>query len=178
LDKVTPAVRALLDELTPPGTICAFGGATPPAGWLLCDGRALNSSVYTGLYDAIGTNWGAGTLAIGGTNDFNLPDLRGLFLRGVSGAQSGAFADPDRDSRVASPAGGNAGNAVGSYQVDDLKAHSHEVFPKLQGSTSDYGPYVTSAKYPITKPFTNETGSTGGFETRPKNAYVNYIIKY
>src|SRR6185295_17605409 len=33
--------------LAPEGTIVAFGGTTPPAGWLLCDGSAINRTAYS-----------------------------------------------------------------------------------------------------------------------------------
>src|ERR1051326_4352237 len=50
----------LLEILQPPGTIEAFGGASTPAGWLLCDGRAVSSGQYPRLFSTISTNWGAG----------------------------------------------------------------------------------------------------------------------
>ena len=56
----------------------ASGSSTVPAGWLLCDGRALKSTEYPELYEAIGTLWGNGSSGAGAGSgtDFNLPDLR------------------------------------------------------------------------------------------------------
>jgi len=64
----------------PAGTLAAFGGASAPAGWLLCDGSAVSRSVYSLLFTAIGTTYGAGD----GSTTFNLPDLRGRVPVGLS----------------------------------------------------------------------------------------------
>jgi hypothetical protein len=65
------------------GTISAYGGNTAPTGWLLCDGTAVSQTTYADLFAVIGCNFGCS----GG--NFNLPDLRGRFLRGRDG---GSFA--------------------------------------------------------------------------------------
>ena len=62
---------------TPIGSIIAFGGVSIPSGWLECDGTSLDRTTYSSLFTAIGTYWGSYT-----TTTFNLPDLRGAFLRG------------------------------------------------------------------------------------------------
>ena len=58
---------------SPPGILLAYGGASAPTGWLLCDGTAVSRSVYSLLFGAIGTQYGAGD----GSTTFNVPDLRG-----------------------------------------------------------------------------------------------------
>lgn len=63
----------------PAGTVSAFAGATSPAGYLLCDGGAISRNIYSDLYAAIGTAYGVGD----GSTTFNLPDLRGEFIRGL-----------------------------------------------------------------------------------------------
>jgi microcystin-dependent protein len=65
------------------GEIKALAGATVPAGWLVCDGRAINRIDFSALFAAIGTTWGAGD----STTTFNIPDLRG---RTAIGAGKGA----------------------------------------------------------------------------------------
>lgn len=81
-----------------------------------CDGRVVtNEGIYAGVYEATGTIFG------GNDRDFCLPDLRGAFLRGVSGASG---RDPDADDRVvprpdlAIGEQGAAGNHCGSRQDD------------------------------------------------------------
>lgn len=62
----------------PPGAITAFAASSPPTGWLTCDGTAVSRTSYAALFAVIGTTWGIGD----GSTTFNLPDLRGQFLRG------------------------------------------------------------------------------------------------
>jgi microcystin-dependent protein len=67
-----------LRSVVPAGTVIAFAGATPPSGWLLCDGSAISRSTYSALFEAISTAHGSGD----GSTTFTLPDYRGTFLRG------------------------------------------------------------------------------------------------
>lgn len=108
----------------PVGTIIAFGGSTVPTGWLACDGASVSSSNYPKLFAAIGTSWGDGSTW--GTGDFNLPDMRGLFLRGLD---AGALRDQDRLARTAFKTGGASGDAVGSYQGSGIQSHAHLTDP-------------------------------------------------
>lgn len=62
----------------PPGAITAFAASSAPTGWLVCDGSAISRASYAALFAVIGTTWGAGD----GSTTFNVPDLRGQFLRG------------------------------------------------------------------------------------------------
>lgn len=156
----------------PVGTVLPFAGNTPPAGYLLCDGSQVSRTTYAALFSTIGNAWGGGD----GINTFHLPDMRGRFLRGVSGTS--AF-DPDRNNRVASNVGGNTGNNVGSFQIDGIVSHTHtEHFTggNNTGQLSNIGVHGTTnsagAQLGV------QTEATGGNETRPKNVYVNYIIKF
>jgi microcystin-dependent protein len=65
-------------NLIPAGTIQAYGGNTAPQGYLICDGSEISRTTYSRLFANVGTNFGAGD----GSTTFNLPDLRGQFLRG------------------------------------------------------------------------------------------------
>ncbi len=164
-------VQQVVEALCPPGTIVAYGGHANnlPPGWLLCDGRSLSRTTYPRLFGAIATNWGAAS-----SSEFNLPDLRGMFLRGVNGARSDTFADPDNASRMASAPGGSINNVVGSLQRYQVQAHTHTYSTDYE-TTGDDG---SSAWYERYGAHLVDTGVTGGSETRPNNAYVNYIIKY
>jgi len=173
---------AFANNGTPAGGVIAFAGTNPPAGWLLCDGSAVLRTTYARLFAAVGTAWGSGD----GTTTFNLPDLRGLFLRGVNGARTNFTnvgttpVDPDVFSRTSGLTGGNSGNTVGSLQADELFSHTHLQRTDRLGYNNASGAFKYSANLSST-PFENMSGmlqNTGGNETRPKNAYVNYIIKY
>jgi len=161
----------------PSGVVLPLAGATAPTGFFPCDGRALSSISYPQLYAAIGHAWGTGDGTIdsqGRATDFRIPDLRGEFLRGIDG---GKGLDPDAATRLASAPGGNAGNSVGSVQQDQFKSHTHD----LPQQANKYSGFVTVIQYYNTGA-SNDSGvatlAAGGSETRPVNAYVNYIIKY
>lgn len=179
--------------IMPVGTVIAYAGETIPEGWLECDGRLLTAgqenNKYGDLFNAIGTNWG------GSGESFNIPDLRGMFLRGVAG-MSGC--DPNKTTRTAQTVGGSNGNNVGSVQEDITKQEEIMHFApnltmqRFSIGTSNYsaGNYDDSVGYLLSgmsnkraeQP--NSNGMMGivvsgrGLETRPKNAYVKYIIKY
>ncbi|WP_019224121.1 phage tail protein, partial [Bartonella rattaustraliani] len=65
-------------RLLPIGFIGTFAMERLPEGWLLCDGQAYSRENYRNLFAMIGTMWGEGD----GATSFNVPDLRGMFLRG------------------------------------------------------------------------------------------------
>jgi microcystin-dependent protein len=66
---------------TPAGAIIAHGGETSEAmpGWLKCDGSFYYNMAYYELYKTISSNYGNA-----GRNFFNVPDLRGAYLKGKS----------------------------------------------------------------------------------------------
>lgn len=163
----------------PAGTVHAFGGTAAPTGYLMCDGSTVSRTTYANLFSAVGIHFGNGD----GSTTFNLPDLRGQFLRGTDnmGTVAGAAGvDPDAASRTALHTGGNTGNNVGSAQVDALHSHNHQYTAEGRhgsngesSSTAFWADGDTSTSGTVTGTMT----STGGNETRPKNVYVNYIIK-
>ena len=141
-----------------------------PAGWMLCNGDSLSKADYPALFSVIGTNWGEPT-----PSDFSLPDFRGVFLRGVSGNSNDSFSDPDKGSRISRHTGGNIGQEVGSYQTDEFESHTHNNVATFiidaHAGRYDGGEWGGFSQNPAVLP-------SGGNETRPANAYVNYIIKY
>lgn len=126
IDRDLKVAGARFRELAPPGSILAFGGASVPPGWLLCDGRAASRSGNADLFAAIGTAWRDGD----NISAFNLSDLRGLFLRGVDQSQWVSDGhpprDPERTSRTELAPGGNSRTRVGSLQTEAFKAHNHK----------------------------------------------------
>jgi microcystin-dependent protein len=70
----------------PVGALLPFPVATPPAGWLVCDGAAVSRTTYPVLFALIGVAFGAGD----GSTTFALPDIQG---RGIVG--KGPHADVD-----------------------------------------------------------------------------------
>ena len=175
-------IKSVSGNFIPPGVIMPFGGATAPSGWLICNtATGISTTTYAALYAAIGYAWGNP-----GGGLFNLPNLRGRFPRGVDKVADGTAIDPDRASRAASNAGGNINDNVGSVQDDRFQGHFHQVDARttpttIQGNVSLMGnSLVPDAS--VTSAHTIQTGAHGtprvSTETRPLNAYVNYIIKY
>ncbi|MCP4134290.1 MAG: tail fiber protein [bacterium] len=168
------------EKAAPAGTIVPFGGGSIPDGWLLCDGSSRSRTTYSNLFQAIGTAWGTAN-----GSGFNLPDLRGHFLRGVS---NGTGRDPNAGTRFPLYAGGYGGDNVGSYQDDAFQGHHHTLTGTIRSATyignNSYKNMETSGKAygssSVTNPISdgvNGTPSTSS-ETRPMNAGVHYIIKY
>lgn len=138
----------------PSGAIQVFAMSTPPTGWLSCDGSAVSRTTYSTLYGLVGTLYGSGD----GSTTFNLPDLRGEFIRGWDAGR-----------------GVDSGRTFGSSQTDALKSHNHTVSWTIAEGGSGTGSRVQdyNAAY-----FNNTTSSTGGTETRPRNIAMLYCIKY
>lgn len=173
--------------LFPAGMIVPFAGPVEniPAGWMLCDGSAVSRTEYANLYNVIGVCWGTGD----GSTTFNLPDLRGMFLRGVSGNSGN---DADAENRIVLHNGGNTGNHVGSYQGDAIRniTGSSGLGTRAPFGTAGYSGALYGSE--SGKDWNGTGGCDGprmmhfdasrvvpvGSDNRPKNVYVNYIIKY
>jgi microcystin-dependent protein len=152
----------------PLGSVWLHAGTTPPPGCFECDGRAVSRTTYKALFDEIGTVHGAGD----GSTTFNIPDLRGVFVRGWD---HGRGKDPSR--------------AAGSSQDDAFQGHWHDLYAYAEDGAAGGGAsrfenassatsFVTAAnvKNPVTDGI-NGTPRTAG-ETRPKNVALMYVIKH
>ena len=166
---VTPFVQMPFEKAAV-GEIKAFAGNIDGEYFLPCDGSAVNRGTYAQLFAKIGITHGQGD----GSTTFNLPDYRGRFLRGVTGASAN---DPDAASRTEMATGGNTGNNVGSVQGDGNLSHTHVHLSRSTISLSGGG----TANVAVSNTFDNATytgEASGGNESRPKNAYVNYGIRF
>lgn len=61
----------------PPGTIIYTAANAAPIGFFKANGAAVSRTTYATLFSVLGTLFGVGD----GTTTFNLPDLRGEFMR-------------------------------------------------------------------------------------------------
>lgn len=136
----------------PAGAVQSFAMSAAPSGWLDCDGSAVSRTTYSNLFSAIGTTFGTGD----GSTTFNVPDLRGEFIRGWD------------DGR-----GVDSGRTFGTAQADELKSHNHTV--TTLGGASAVRPEDVGAGNVGSQ--TSTTSSTGGNETRPRNIALLYCIK-
>ena len=158
-------------SVQPAGAIMMFAGPTPPIGWLKANGAIISRSVYADLFNAIGVYWGAGD----GSTTFQLPDLRGEFLRCWDDAR-----------------GADAGRALGTFQDYDWK--TLYLKDAGQNSASNYVHSAISIKR-LTEMGVNDgtvnlftgywsnnsahiNGWWGSEEVRPRNRSVLACIKY
>lgn len=156
------------------GQVIAHSSKTSPAGFLYCNGQAVSRSQYSQLFAAISTTYGSGD----GSTTFNVPDLRGRFLRGLN---DGSGNDPDVSSRTALNSGGNTGDNIGSYQGDQFGNHAHSLNGSMNlGNTAGTaGGYPAGGSNGVTASANaGSTAASGGSETRPKNVNVAYHICY
>jgi microcystin-dependent protein len=177
---------AALPTAVPSGTVHLFATTTAPTGYLECDGSAISRTTYADLFTVIGTTWGAGD----GSSTFNLPDLRGEFVRGWDNGR-----------------GVDSGRNFGTAQSDDNREHGHSVtqgphnhqitdpghFHNVAYSNSDSGDGVIEESGVGLSGFEpTETATTGisintalipisidtdGSEARPRNIAMMYVIK-
>jgi microcystin-dependent protein len=89
-----------------PSQVAWFARSTPPTGWLKCNGAAISRTTYAALYTQVGTTYGVGD----GSTTFNVPDLRGEFIRGWDDAR-----------------GVDASRVFGSLQAHLFASHNHGV---------------------------------------------------
>ena len=169
--------RAETDQKAPPGLVGHFARSTAPAGWLKANGAAVSREAYADLFAAIGIAFGSGD----GFTTFNLPDLRGEFVRGLD------------DGR-----GIDLGRGIGTWQAGQNEAHGHT------GSTSSAGShshnyfevdtaggiglaagsnYQDRATVKATGPAGAHSHSVnisqaGGNEARPRNVALLACVKY
>jgi microcystin-dependent protein len=159
------------------GVIVDFGGATPPDGWLLCDGSAVSRETYANLFAVIGETFGPGN----GSSTFNLPDKRSRLAVGA-GQGSGL-------SNYALAATG--GEESHTLTTGEMPTHSHSASGHVHTIHSHLpGVAVTPGELPVSVPgivpdltsnSADSIGDAGGgnaHENRAPYLALNAIIKY
>lgn len=161
------------------GSIQSFGRTSTnvPQGYLYCDGSAISRSQYYELFTAIGTIFGIGD----GSTTFNLPDLRGIFVRGAgsqtfgSVTYSGTLGTKQNDKMQGHRHGtGYADSNAGTTGPSGLMTFHTSATQNTQGPRTDAG---TIVKDPVADSSGNGTPRTG-VETNPANLALSYFIKY
>lgn len=149
-------ITELNNYKVPAGSVIHIAKNTAPTGWIKANGAAISRTTYSELFTAIGTAFGVGD----GSTTFNLPDLRGEFIRSWDDAR-----------------GIDSWRVFGSYQADELESHAHSITSNANngnaGTTSIYSS-VGSPSYTNT----SDIQATGGTETRPRNIALLACIKY
>jgi microcystin-dependent protein len=138
------------------GMIGHFARSTPPGGWLEANGAAVSRTEYAALFAAIGVTWGGGD----GSTTFNLPDLRGEFVRGWD---NGRGVDAGRPfANVQGHAFGSHDHALTNYRSVNAEAIRNSIGAEI--SSVGGGGIIYTAL-------------SGGTETRPRNVALLVCIK-
>ncbi|EDV4563584.1 tail fiber protein, partial [Salmonella enterica subsp. enterica] len=140
----------------PVGVPIPWPSATPPTGWLKCNGAAFTASQYPKLALAYPS--------------LTLPDLRGEFIRGWDdgrGIDSGRIllssqAD-DFKKFTLKYLGPGPGSGTGTTTVFALKNDANGIY--TTGISQGSNPTAEAFQVP------------GGAETRPRNIAFNYIVR-
>lgn len=167
----------------PAGVVVYVAQNTAPAGYLKANGAAVSRTTYAALFTAIGTTFGVGD----GATTFNLPDLRGEFIRGWD---DGRGADSGRVSGSAQAAA-NAPHThgAGTYAAASNGAHTHSTSNVLAnpgdgnsqvpgGSTSHGWASVTSSSSGAHTHTLSGDSASSGTEARPRNIALLACIKF
>lgn len=142
------------------GTIIPCGNASALPGTLLCDGAAVSRTTYADLFAAIGVAYGSGD----GSTTFNLPDTRGMFLRGAGTNPSNANNTTTRGNRQGDVYGSHTHEWVGQGRAG--VGGSRDLFQYGSGGGTNNGNMIATNL------------NSGGTETRPANVGVNYCIAF
>lgn len=112
--------------------------------WALADGRDVSGSKFSVL-----------------TGKSAIPDLRGMFLRGLNVGRADGKEDPDGEARD-----------PWIDQGDEIRSHTHTITAAsgIDGNRSGQQDALYGA-HP------SQTGPTGGKETRPKNMAVYFYLR-
>ncbi len=165
----------------PSGAVFCMAVASVPTGYLECNGAAVSRTTFAALFAVIGTVHGVGN----GSTTFNLPDLRGEFVRGFDNGR-----------------GVDNGRNMASFQGDQNKQHNHSASSSSSVTdpghthTANYGQgnlvssggafglrdsgtanRINSNNTGISVSTSTSIGNDGGNETRPRNIAMMYVIK-
>ena len=183
------------------GSIGYFATSTPPSGWVKANGAALSRTTYADLFAVIGTTWGSGD----GSTTFNVPDLRGEFLRswddgrGIDTGRSFASSQDDQNASHTHTGTTNSDSHSHTGTTASSGSHSHSMsfdggtsagtgsaVPATSRATTSPGPNVnTAGNHNHTFTTSSDahshgftTDASGESEARPRNIALLACIKY
>jgi hypothetical protein len=161
--------QAINNNSVPTGSVFYTISMTAPSGYIIGDGSSISKTTYSALYAVIGGRFGETSTT------FNLPDLRGTFIRGNNPSATGY----------------DSNRTLGSLQQDAFQGHTHTLNPKVGTRASGGDRYfwsddlssVSRAKQTeseqLAVPITLEGYGVAKIanETRPVNISFTPIIK-
>ena len=177
----------------PSGAVFCVAVATVPTGYLECNGAAVSRTTYAALFAFIGTSYGAGN----GSSTFNLPDLRGEFIRGFDngrGIDSGRSVASSQGSQndshnhsisITTSTASLTGTVTRIAETFASSGQTSGVFTKTSSINSSNTPsrvdssgaagFSMDASH--NHSVSGNTANQGGNESRPRNIAMMYIIK-
>ena len=189
--------NSLLYLSVPIGVVMMFMNSSPPDKYMICDGSSLLITDYQDLFDIIGSTY----TNIPSSTNFNLPDMRGLFVRGLDSSRG---IDPGRilsnsiqsdSTKLPSNPFNTNSDGLHTHTMSTDGNHQHDITfnTSVQSGTSTQCLSIPNYNGQTTIS-TNNSGSHshtidangshshiiingGDSETRPVNIAVNYIIK-
>jgi microcystin-dependent protein len=178
------------------GEVIAYVDDTAPDNFIYCDGSAVSRTDFADLFAVMGTKFGIGD----GSTTFNLPDMRGQFIRGVD---DGRGLDPEAGARS------NGGDTIGSTQLDAMQRITGEAFCdfygsstnrvgnmpnstfgafgssnagrgayEMTGATNGYGAAQTGITFDSANSVSPNPAKTSNSETRPTNVGMKFFVRY
>ncbi len=162
-NKFTRVIPAPLYHI---GDIAFIAYNTIPDGWMECNGSAISRTTFVELFNKIGTTYGAGDES----TTFNIPDLRGEFIRGWDHGR-----------------GVDSGRTLGSLQTGSVEKHNHDIGLTNDGSVVNGNLLISSGgsntfRFSSIGQYGKYNGADGSYyygstETRPRNVALVPIIK-
>ena len=159
----------------PVGVPVPWSSATPPTGWLKCNGAAFSSEMYPRLARAYPTN--------------KLPDLRGEFIRGWDDGRG-----VDAGRTILSAQGDAVRNIYGEFKTVNTENYSiWESVGSFKGAVVPLAPSTNNSYFSFTRSMVTERTDGAVYpkvigldasrivptanENRPRNIAFNYIVR-
>jgi len=164
----------------------------PPPRYLICDGSEISRTIYSNLFNVIGITFGAGN----GTSTFNIPDLRGMFIRGYDPRPVSSGNDPcDKITGVSRTPSSTTMRGFGSTQTDAFQNMTGTVASVIRAWDFGHGVFSGVFESSTTDDAIHASSGTGGgygsyvnfdasrsartsTETRPKNVALLACIRF
>ncbi|EHD2307242.1 hypothetical protein JQ199_004369 [Salmonella enterica subsp. enterica serovar Lille] len=159
----------------PVGVPVPWPSATPPTGWLKCNGAAFSAEEYPELARAYPTN--------------KLPDLRGEFIRGWDDGRG-----VDAGRAILSAQGDAIRNIYGEFKTVNTENYSiWESVGSFKGAVVPLSPSTDNSYFSLTRSMVTERADGAVYpkvigldasrivptanENRPRNIAFNYIVR-
>lgn len=165
----------VINNGTPSGALMMWPTGTAPAGWLLCNGSAVNRTTYAALFAVIGTTFGFGD----GSTTFNVPDYRNRMPVGAGTLYAVGGLGGSKDAIVVSHTHSVTGGTTASTVVTGVSTGSTTAVAYAPGAGSPIS-VIQSLSAPtagISNTVVQSSGTSGTDANMPPYLGIQFIIK-